>query len=182
MRQRERADEETELAFELLDTASEAELDRAIGNLVSAAAGRAGRPLGPEIIRAMHRLLAEVARVALPIVASVATEGAPSPAVTARPAQSGIRAGRLMGLELEGLSPEDQELELAKQFVRVAVTVGEQAALAGPGRDPTGVARAAAAHAARRQAPGLAGLFGSRSEGPAHMDQAWPEHQWKEEQ
>jgi hypothetical protein len=165
MGHRDRADAEIELAFELLDTASEAELDRAIGNLVSATAGQAG----PGIVRAMRRLLTEVAREALPIVASVATEGAPWSAATARSTRNGARAGRLLGLELEGLSPEDQELELARQFVRVAVTMGEQAALTGPGRDPAGVARAAAAHAARRHAPGLAELFRT-------------EHQWKEDQ
>jgi hypothetical protein len=165
MRQRERADAEIDLAFELLDTASEAELDRAIGNLVSATAGQAG----PRIVRAMHRLLTEVAREALPIVASVATEGAPWPAATVRSVRNGARASHLLGLELEGLSPEDQELELARQFVRVAVIMGEQAALAGPGRDPAGAARAAAVRAARRHAPGLAGLFGT-------------EHQWKEDQ
>ena len=42
MRQRERADQEIELAFELLDSASEAELDRAIGHLVRAREFRAG--------------------------------------------------------------------------------------------------------------------------------------------
>jgi hypothetical protein len=141
MRQRERADEETELAFELLDAASPAELDRAVGHLVSAAAGRADRPLGPGTITAMHRLITEAAQSALPIVASVAAGGGAWTAGPAGNAANGSRAGRLMGLELEGLSPEDQELELARQFVRVAVTTGEQAA--------------------RRHARGPAGLFGT---------------------
>lgn len=172
MRQQERADEETELAFELLDTSSEAELDRAIANLVSAAARRAGRPLSPGISRAVYRFLAGVARLALPIVASIAVEGAPAPAASTKPARDAAVAGRLMGLELEGLSPEDQELELARQFVRVAMSMGWQAAQAAPGSDPARVARAAAARAARRHAPGLFGPPGPSLGRPCRCQQA----------
>ncbi len=129
MRQQDRADE-TELAFELLDAATESEFDRSVGTILSATARNAGRPISPEIRRALHRLLKGMARQALPIVASVA-QGIPAPA--GRPARNGARPSPLMGLELEGLSPEDQELESAKQFVRLAVTMCRQAAVAAPG-------------------------------------------------
>ena len=173
MRQQDRADEETALAFELLDAASQSELDRSLGNIVSATARSAGRPISPEIRRALYGFLKGIARQVLPIVISVVTEGIPAPA--GRPARNGALAGPLMGLELEGLSPEDQELELAKQFVRLAATMCRQAALAAPGLDPAGVARTAAAHAARLHAPGLLGQLGSqpkprRQPGPATPD------------
>ncbi len=55
-------------------------------------------------------------------------------------------AAHILGLELEGLSPEDQEFELAKGFVRFA---GE--AIKNPATDPS----AAIQQAAQRYAPGL---------------------------
>jgi hypothetical protein len=153
--QQEHDDQETELAFELLDAASPAEFDRAIGTIVSAATRRGGRQLSPAIRRAVHQLLARFAALVLPIVGSVATEGVPASAVGT--AGDGVRAGRLLGLELEGLSPDDQELELARQFVRLAMSTSRQAAAAAAGPDPARVARTAAARAARSHAPGLLG-------------------------
>jgi hypothetical protein len=155
MHQREHDDEETELAFGLLDAASPEEFDRAIGTIVSRAARRAGRPLSPAIRGAVYQLLARLARRVLPIVASVATEGVPASA--SGTAGNAVRAGRMLGLDLEGLSADDQELELARQFVRLAISTGCQAADASAGPDPAHVARTAAARAARRHAPGLVG-------------------------
>ena len=95
MHQQEHDDEETELAFGLLDAASPGEFDRAIGKIVSGAARRAGLPLSPAIRRAVHQLLARLARRVLPIVASVATEGVPASA--AGTAGNGVRAGQAAG-------------------------------------------------------------------------------------
>ena len=57
-------------------------------------------------------------------------------------------AGNLFGLELEGMSPEDQEFEVARRFVRFA---GAAARNARRSRNP----RAALTAAARRFAPGF---------------------------
>ena len=53
--------------------------------------------------------------------------------------------GRIFGLELEGMSGEDQEFEVARRFVRLAASAAQKAA----------AARSAVAAAARRHAPGL---------------------------
>jgi hypothetical protein len=64
-------------------------------------------------------------------------------------------AGNLLGLELEGLSQEDQEFEAARQVVRFAGAAASQAAQAAPTAPPQQVAQAAAAAAAQQYAPGL---------------------------
>ena len=50
-------------------------------------------------------------------------------------------AGRVFGLELEGLSREDQEFETAKRFVRFASEAVKDAASASPAGDPQALAR-----------------------------------------
>jgi hypothetical protein len=63
--------------------------------------------------------------------------------------------GRVFGLELEGLSPEDQAFELARQFVRFASEAARRASDARSTGAPEVAAERAAALAARTLAPGL---------------------------
>ena len=102
--------EELELAAELLEIADEAELDRFLGRLIR----RAGRSVRSDAGRALGGLLKRTARKALPIVGR-----AVGGRLGGRIAPS---AGRIFGLELEGLSPEDQEFETARRIVRLADT------------------------------------------------------------
>jgi hypothetical protein len=62
--------------------------------------------------------------------------------------------GRFFGIELEGLSPEDQEFETAKAFVRFAGEATRLAASAADALPAVNVAHAAALQSARRNAPG----------------------------
>jgi hypothetical protein len=64
-------------------------------------------------------------------------------------------AGRLVGLELEGLSPEDQEFEVAKRVVRLAGAATKKAATAERKMPPQAAAKAAVVAAAKKHAPGL---------------------------
>jgi hypothetical protein len=140
-----------ELAAQLLEVADEEELDQFLGNLVKRATRAAGRALASPTGQALQGLLKNAARQALPLVGG-AVGGALGSASTGQ--QLATNAGRLFGLELEGLSPEDQEYEVARRFVRFA---GRAAANAGRMRGAGGAAgaRSAAMAAARRHAPGL---------------------------
>jgi hypothetical protein len=64
-------------------------------------------------------------------------------------------AGRIFGLELEGLSAEDAEYEVARRYVRFATAAARRAAVLPPRIRPNAVARGAVVAAARRFAPGL---------------------------
>jgi hypothetical protein len=66
----------------------------------------------------------------------------------------GSAAGKVFGLELEGLSPEDQEMEAAKRFVRLATAAAHNAANA-EGGSPADVVKQALVTAAQQHAPGL---------------------------
>jgi len=61
----------------------------------------------------------------------------------------------MFGLELEGLSAEDRELEVARRFVRYASATTKNALSAPPTANPESVAKRAAAMAGRILAPGL---------------------------
>jgi hypothetical protein len=64
-------------------------------------------------------------------------------------------AGRMFGLELEGLSAEDRRFEVERRFVRFASATTKNALSAPPAANPQTVAKRAAAMAGRRLAPGL---------------------------
>jgi len=156
---------ELELASQLLEVRSEQQLDRFIGDLLRSGADalsdfartREGRQLGGILKQAAGRVLPVLGRAVGGAVAG-ATEG------SRRSYQrTGARLGgavgalaeRAFGLELEGLSAEDQEFEVARRFVQFARDAVRECLRrlgTGPARQ---VARQAVASAGQRLAPGL---------------------------
>ena len=124
---------------ELLEVADEAELEAFLTELVSALA-----PLAPPLGKA---LVAELKRAVRPLM-PIRSNGAGA-------ADLNTRAARLFGMELEGLSPEDKEFEVAQQFVRLGADASRTAAATARAGAPQAVAAAAVQQAARRYAPGL---------------------------
>jgi hypothetical protein len=73
----------------------------------------------------------------------------------------------MLGLELEGLSYEDQEFEVAKQVVRLSGAAAQNAAQAPPSIPPQQAAQAALTAAAQQFAPGLLRPAASQAMGRA---------------
>lgn len=147
--------EELELAAELLGVQSEAELDHFLGNFLKSALRKVRGGLSTPVGRALGGLLKGAIHKALPSVGRLAS-GVVGPdlggQLTDRLAAG---AGNLLGLELEGLSGEDQELEVARQLVRLGASAVDHAAAAAPGSAAVPAARAAVSAAAAQFAPGL---------------------------
>jgi hypothetical protein len=142
---------EMELATELLSITNESELDRFLGGLFKKAVGGlkklAGGPLGG--------MLKGIAKKVLPIAGGALGSFIPIPGVgTAIGAAAGKAASNLFELELEGLSAEDREFEIARAYVRFAGNAARRAANMRSG-NPTKNARNAVVNAARKYAPGL---------------------------
>jgi len=152
---------ELELASELLEVTSEEELDRFIADLVRGATTAAGNFARSDVGRALGGVLRNTAKEALPVVGR-----AVGGRFGAKGAEWGRRAGAaaadLFGLELEGLSSEDREFELARAFTRFAEAASRNAAKAPADAPAPAVVRAAAMAAARRHAPGLLPLITGR--------------------
>jgi hypothetical protein len=147
--------QETELAMELLEVSSEAELEAFLGNLAKRAI-QAGRGiLSSPDMRAVGGILKGAAKRALPHLGRAVggyfggTQGS----------QLGGRvagaAGQLFGLELEGLSGEDQEFEVARGFVRFAGNAVRNMTGMANSQNPLAAAQNAALAAARVHAPGF---------------------------
>lgn len=147
---------ETQLATELLEISDEAELEQFLGSLVRRAAGAATRFATSPTGQALGGILKDAAKKALPVVGgAIGNAVAPGGQGAVWGRRVGTAAGDLFGLELEGLSAEDRELEVARSFVRFADAAARTAARAGQSSDPLRAARAAVATAARAHAPGL---------------------------
>jgi hypothetical protein len=144
-------DEVTEMAAQLLGASSESELDHFLGDFLRKAGDLAGKLLSSSQGKALGGILKGVARSAVPALASAIAPGV------------GGAIASALGFELEGLSPEDQEFEAAKQLIRLGAEAVRQAAGAPPGADPRAVAEAAMTRAAQQFAPGL--LRGALPEG-----------------
>jgi hypothetical protein len=147
--------EQMELASALLEVGSESELDRFLGDLI----GRAGRALGSFVRspegRAIGGILKGAAKQVLPSIGSALGSyiGGPSGAKIGGDLASA--AGRAFGLELEGLSGEDQEFEVARRYVSFAGEAVKNLAVSPAAADPRSAARAAVVAAAKTHAPGL---------------------------
>jgi hypothetical protein len=66
-------------------------------------------------------------------------------------------------LELEGIEPEEQELEMARRFVRLAGNAAQQTAMAPVSVDPTAAATAAVKSAARTVGAAVTGAVATPS-------------------
>jgi uncharacterized protein (DUF697 family) len=165
--------DEMQLAAELLEVADEAELDYFIKK-VFRKVGRGLRSFARSGVgRALGRGLRKIGKVALPIAGKAVGGFFGGPAGAAIGGKLGSAATKLFELELEGMSYEDQEFEVARRYVQLAADAAKNAAAAAPNTPPEAagrVAKNALAKAARRYAPGLlrggrpafAGAYGRR--------------------
>lgn len=144
--------DEMELAVQALEITDEAELDQFIGSLLKKAGRAVGQAVRSPIGQQLGGMLKQAARKALP------TAGAAVGGLFGMPglgSQAASMAGQMFGLELEGMSGEDQEFEVARQFVRFAGDAVKNAATAAPSTSPQAAARNAVIAAAQQYAPGL---------------------------
>lgn len=154
--------EEIELAAELLSVSSEAELDQFLGKLfkgIGRGLKKAGRFIGKRVLPALGKGLKAIGKVALPVVGKALGSFIPIPGVgTAIGGALGTAVSKALEMELGGLSPEEQEFEMARRFVRIAGTAARQAAMAPPDSDPHEVVSRALISAARRHVGPLQGF------------------------
>jgi hypothetical protein len=157
--------EELELAAELLDVRNEQELDHFLGGLISKVGNAIGSVVKSPIGQALGGVLKKVAKTALPIAGSALGTFIGGPAGGLIGGKLASTAGNLFGLELEGLSGEDREFEVARRFVRFASSAARHATRVPRGANPHQAARWATIAAARRHAPGLLRKAGGRPAG-----------------
>lgn len=148
-------EEEMELATELLAINSEEELDQFLGKLVKRA-WRGVKKFGKsKLWKGIKGGLKKVAKVALPIVGKVAGGFFGGPAGSMIGSRLGSWASRFFEMELEGLSPEDQEFEIARRFVRLAGAAATNAVKAPKYAPVHATVKSSIKKAAKKHAPGL---------------------------
>lgn len=147
--------EEMELAAELLTIQNEAELDQFLGKIFRKVGSAVGKFVKSPIGRQLGGALKGVAKQALPMLGSAAGNFLLPGSGGALGGKLGSAAGQMLGLELEGLSHEDQEFEVARQVVRLAGAAANNAVQAAPSTPPQQVAQTALTSAAQQFAPGL---------------------------
>jgi len=140
--------DEMELAAELLSVSNEAELDQFLGKLFKKAGAFVSSALGTDLMDKVKGLAGQALPLLGSAIGNMVVPGAGG-------VVGGKLAGSMLGLELEGLSYEDQEFEVAKQIVRLSGEAARTAAQAGEYGPPAQVAHEAFAAAAQRYAPGL---------------------------
>lgn len=150
--------EEMELAAELLSLESEDEVEQFLGKVFK----KIGSGL-KTVIKPLGKILKPIAKAALPIVGKVAGSFFGGPVGGAIGGKLGTFASKLFEMELEGMDPGQQEMEVARRVVRLAGSAAQKAAAAPSSAPPMAVAKAAVASAAQQHAPGLLrGRFGRR--------------------
>jgi hypothetical protein len=162
--------ETMELASELLEVQSEAELEQFLGSLVSkvgSAVANAGRAVGGAAAdfarssagQALIGVLKDAAKKALPVLGTAAGAALGGPIGARLGGMAGQGLGSVLGLELEGLSYEDQHFEVAQQFVRLAGEAAQNAAQSAVSKGVPGTpaqkAKGAFIEAAKIYGPGL---------------------------
>jgi hypothetical protein len=146
---------EIQLASELLSINSEDELDRFLGRLIKRAAGAVKSLAKSSIGKSLGGLLKNVAKTALPFAAKAVGTYFGGPLGGMIGGKLGNMAAGLFELELEGMSQEDREFEVARRFVRFASNAATRASRINTGINPALAARKSFIEAARRYAPGV---------------------------
>jgi uncharacterized protein (DUF697 family) len=150
-------EEELQLAMELLEVASEEELEQFLGNVFKSVwkgVRKAGSTLA-KVAGPLGGALKAVAKTALPFVGGALGSMIPIPGVgTALGSALGRAASNALELEMEdeaqGEAPADRELALARRFVRIA---GQAAHLASEGDGSAPAVESALTRALHQQLP-----------------------------
>jgi len=146
---------EMELASELLEVNSEEELDHFLGDLIKKATGALGKFVSGPVGRSLIGYLKPLVKKVLPIAAGAAGTFFGGPLGGMVGTQLSNMATKAFGLELEGMSSEDAQFEVARRTVRMASAAANHAASAAPAADPKATALVAVKSAAQQHAPGL---------------------------
>lgn len=155
------AAQEMELAGQLLQVGSEAELEEFLGDIVRKVTTGARGFMRSGAGKALVGGLKNVAKAALPIVGGVV--GSAVPVVgTALGTTLGTMASNLFELELESMNEEEAEFAVAQEIVGMTSRAARNAASAPRGAPPRAVARAAIIAAT----PGLRRSSGRRRPRP----------------
>src|SRR5690606_8916858 len=121
--------EEMDWASRLLELNGPDALTRFLERMQTRVERIVGRPMERSLRSALVGMLRTAVKRAVPVLRPAIRGAAESPRV--RPelsTRTAAAGGRIFGLELEGLSPEDREFEVARRFVRYAGEVFAQAA------------------------------------------------------
>jgi hypothetical protein len=145
-----------ELAGELTEITTEAELDRFLGDLIKKAGSAIGKVVRSPIGQAVGGWLKGAAKAALPLAGGALGGFVGGPLGAKIGSGLAQYAGSALGLEAE-MSQEDREFEGAKNFVKMAADAVKTAVAAAPGVNPVAVAKAAVKAAVDQRAPGLLG-------------------------
>jgi hypothetical protein len=144
-----------QLAAELLSINSEGELDHFLGSLIKKVGRAAGKLVKSPIGKQLTGALKGLASKALPLAGSALGNLVVPGLGGAIGGNLASQAGAMFGLELEGLSNEDQQFEIAKQFVRLAADAAKSAVATPAAHGPVQAAKEGLVRAARRYAPGI---------------------------
>lgn len=143
--------EELELAVELLEVTSEAELEQFLGNFFKKA-WRGIKKVGSNLIRPLGGVLKSVAKQALPYLATAAGTFFGGPAGGAIAGKLGSLVSQALEAEVAGVTAADRDLERCRQFVRMAGKAARAAASAPPEANPVALAQKVLANSARQLA------------------------------
>lgn len=144
-----------DLATELLGVTNEQELDRFLGDLINKAGRAIGKFVKSPVGQAVGGVLKKVVKFGLPPATSAVGTYFGGPVGSMIGSSLASAATNALGLELEGLSPEDREFEAAKQFVKFAGDAVKNALEAPADFCPEAAAHNAVLEAARIYAPGF---------------------------
>jgi len=157
--------EEMELAAEFQEIATEQELDRFIGNLFKKATSFVGKVLPPGVAKNLGGMVKGLGKQILPAAGAALGN-------LALPGIGGMVGGQAasvitqsLGLELEGMSPEDREFETARRYVRLVSDAAQEATNVPSTVPPQVAAKQAIRNAAEKHAPGL--IAGNVGQTPA---------------
>jgi hypothetical protein len=150
-------EQEVELASELMEVGSDAELEEFLGGLIGGIARDAGRFLRSPAGHALGGILKGVAKKALPMVGGALGSAALPGIGTVLGSQLGSIASNMFEMELGPMPEEEAEFEVSRHLVQLMAAATRQAVQAPrqPGVSPKAAAWDAVLRAARQYAPGL---------------------------
>jgi uncharacterized protein (DUF697 family) len=152
--------EEMELAAQLLEITDETEIDQFLGSVFKKVAKVGGGFLKKAVGGNLGKFAKGLIKKALPIAGGALGSFIAPGIGTALGSRLGSAAGGIFGLELEGLSPQDQEYEVARRVVRLVGTAAKKAQQLQSALPPESAARKALIEAAMKHAPGLLQALG----------------------